>query len=311
VKKETINIFIPATVSNVACGFDIMGFPLDNPGDKMSFLMIPEKEVRITSITGADDIPTDPEKNVAGIVAEKMLKAAGFPFGVEITIHKGISPGSGIGSSGASSAGAAYGINRLTGDRWPVRELISFAMEGERYASGTAHADNVAPALYGGFVLIRSYDPMDIVSIQPPEELYATVIHPMIEVKTAYSRGIMKKNVTLHDAVTQWGNVAGLVAGLLMKDYDLIGRSMVDVIAEPVRAMLIPGFDDLKQAAMNAGALGCSISGSGPSVFALSRGQKTAEKVAEAFSETYAPMGIEFEVYVSGISLSGICETDS
>jgi homoserine kinase len=234
-----------------------------------------------------------------------MLKAAGYPFGVDISIHKEICPGSGIGSSGASAAGAAYGINQLLDKKHALPELVTYAMEGEKYASGTAHADNVAPALYGGFVLIRSYHPLDIVSIEPPEELFVTVIHPLIEVKTAYSRGIMKQNISLRDAVTQWGNVAGLVAGLLMKDYDLIGRSMVDVIAEPVRAMLIPGFDQLKEAASGAGALGCSISGSGPSVFALSKGKETADKVAEAFLRVYSPLQIDFQIYVSGINPQG------
>jgi len=304
--RTSVKIFIPATVSNVACGFDIMGFPVEEPGDVMIFRRVAEKGIRISRITGADELPLEPEKNVAGRVAMKMLEKAVSPFGVEIEIEKGIKPGSGIGSSGASSAGAAAGMNLLLGKPFSAPELVEFAMIGEKLASGNAHADNVAPALMGGFVLIRSYHPLDIIPITPPENLYCTVIHPRIEVKTKYSRGIMKKNVSLEDAVTQWGNVGGLVAGLLRKDYKLIGRSMEDVIAEPVRSLLIPGFDDLKQAAMNAGALGCSISGSGPSVFALTEGIEKAHSVAEAFQTIYKPFSIPFRVYVSGISKRGI-----
>lgn len=272
----------------------------------MTLKTMDEKKVTISSVTGHATIPTDPKKNLAGIVARNMLETAGFPFGVDIAIHKGISPGSGIGSSGASAAGTAFGINLLLGNRWDKKELVTFAMEGEAFASGTQHADNVAPALFGGFVLIRSYKPLDIIPITPPGDLWSTVIHPMIEVKTEYARGIMQKDVSLKDAVTQWGNVAGLTAGLLTSNYDLIGRSLVDVIAEPVRAVLIPGFDRLKKAALEAGALGCSISGSGPSVFALSRGKKTAEKVAKAFKDSYSPLGIDHEIYFSRISPEGI-----
>jgi len=211
-----------------------------------------------------------------------------------------------MGSSGASSAGAAAGINLLLGEPFSPLELVEFAMEGEKFVSGQAHADNVAPALLGGFILIRSYHPLDIHTLTSPEELFCTMIHPLIEVKTKYSRSIMKKNISLEDAVTQWGNVGGLVAGLLQNDYKLIGRSMEDVIAEPVRSNLIPGFYDLKQAAMDAGALGCSISGSGPSVFALSKGNETANKVKEAFQTIYLPSTIPFDIYVSGIRKQGI-----
>ena len=303
---KPLNIFIPATVSNVACGFDIMGFPMEEPGDVMTFRPVEEKKVIISSVTGHDDIPQDPEKNIAGIVATNILRETGFPFGVEMSIHKGISPGSGIGSSGASAAGAAFGVNHLAGNKWDRKTLVRFAMEGESHASGTPHADNVVPALYGGFVLVRSYNPLDIIPITPPPELWCSVIHPLIEVKTEYSRGIMQKNVSLRDAVTQWGNVAGLTAGLLTHDYGLIGRSLVDVIAEPVRAVLIPEFDHLKEAALSTGALGCSISGSGPSVFALSKGKATAEKVAAAFRTVYSPLDIEFETHVSAITPTGI-----
>ncbi len=303
---ETIKIFVPATVSNVTCGFDILGFPVEAPGDIMIFRKTQEKEIRITHIKGADDLPTEASKNIAGVVSREMLEQNDMPFGLEIEMEKGIKPGSGIGSSGASAAGTAFAVNYLLGNRYSEIELIPFAMLGEQSASGTQHADNVAPAIYGGFVLIRSYHPLDIIRLNYPKDLYCTVFHPQVEIKTRDARDILKKMLPLQNAVKQWGNVAGLVAGLLQKNYGLIARSMEDIVAEPVRSLLIPDYDKLKISALEAGALGCGISGSGPSLFALSQGEQVASLVKEAMTRAYADTGIEYLAYVSKISTDGV-----
>ncbi len=303
---DEIKVFVPATVSNVSCGFDIMGFPIEEPGDVMIFRKREEKGVVISHIDCSEDIPLDASKNVAGVVSLAMLEAREMPFGVEIMIEKGIRPGSGIGSSGASSAGAAWAVNRLLGDVFDEKELVSFAMLGEQSISGALHADNVAPALLGGFILIPGYDPLDLVRLHYPADLYCTIFHPQVEIRTKDAREILKKEISLRDAVRQWGNVAGLVAGLMQEDYALIARSMEDVVAEPVRSLLIPSFDALKQEAAGAGALGCGISGSGPALFALSRGRETAEQVRSAMEKVYKDKEIGWKSYVSAIAAEGV-----
>ncbi|MEX0362824.1 MAG: homoserine kinase, partial [Allomuricauda sp.] len=224
----------------------------------------------------------------------------------EIEIDKRIKPGSGIGSSAASSAGAVWAMNELLERPFSNLELTQFAMHGEKLASSVAHADNVAPAIYGGFTLVRSYEPLDVVSIPTPNELFATVIHPQIEIKTSDSRKILKTKLTLETGIRQWGNLGGLVAGLFQNDYDLIGRSLEDHVVEPIRSILIPGFDTIKQNALHAGALGCGISGSGPSIFALSKGESIAQKVAEAMHKTYSSIGIDFDIHVSKVNTQGV-----
>jgi homoserine kinase len=263
------------------------------------------KGITISEILG-QDLPMETTQNVAGVAGLALLEALGSDAGFDIKIDKRIKAGSGIGSSAASSAGAVWAINHLLGNPFTTKELIPFAMEGERLASGVAHADNVAPALLGGFSLVRSTDPLDVISLPSPSELYATVIHPQIEIKTADSRRILKSNLSLKDAITQWGNVGGLVAGLYREDYELIGRSLQDVVIEPVRSILIPGFNEIKAAALNAGALGGGISGSGPSVFALSKGKDKALKVADAIRLAYEPFGISFDIHISNINEKGV-----
>ena len=302
-----IKIFAPATVANVSCAFDVLGFALDNVGDEMTFLKTNNKGVQIKML-GNSNLPTGPKKNVAGVVAIEMLKETNANFGVHIEIDKKIKPGSGIGSSAASAAGAAYGVNKLLGDKFNSTELVQFAMIGEALASGIPHADNVAPAIFGGFALVRNYSPLDIIKINSPKQLFSTIIHPQIEVKTENARKILKKDVLLKDAVEQWGNIAGLISGLYTDNYELIGRSLQDKIVEPVRSMLIPLFNEVKQSFMEAGALGGGISGSGPSIFALSRGQDMAEKVAIEMQKVYARTGIDFDIHVSGINPEGIKE---
>lgn len=300
-----IKIFAPATIANVSCGFDVLGLCLDNVGDEMVIRKTNEKGVRITKIIG-QDLPLETEKNVAGVAVLAMLEQLDINCGFEIEIYKNIKPGSGIGSSSASSAGAVFGVNKLLNEPFSLAELIPFAMQGEKLASGTAHADNVAPALLGGFTLVRSYTPLDVIKINAPEQLFATVIHPKIEVKTADSRSVLKQKVTLKQTVTQLGNLGGLISGLYTENYDLIGRSLHDEIVEPLRAILIPEFEKVKENAKNAGALGGGISGSGPSIFALSKGKETAEKVAKAMANTYQNHDINFDVYVSKINQKGI-----
>lgn len=302
---DFIKIFSPATIANLSCGFDVLGLCLDNVGDEMKVRKIAEKTIRISKINGAD-LPLEAEKNVAGVAALAMLHEWETDFGFEIEITKRIKAGSGIGSSAASAAGAVFTINELLDRPYSATELVKFAMQGEKLASGSAHADNVAPALLGGFTLVRSYDPLDIIKIDSPEELFATIIHPQIELRTADARSVLKQNITLQNAIVQWGNVGGFVAGLYTKDYDLIGRSLQDKIVEPIRGTLIPGFEQLKSAAQVGGALGSGISGSGPSVFALSRGENTANDVAKVMSQVYDEMNLPYETHVSRINPDGI-----
>ena len=302
---ELIRIFAPATVANVSCGFDAMGFAIDQLGDQMVFTKNESKEVSISKIQGAE-LPFDSRKNAAGAVALAILESNGFPFGVDIQIEKGYKPGSGLGSSAASSAGAAFALNELLGKPYSTLELVRFAMLGEEVACGSQIADNVGAALYGGFVLIRSYYPLDVVSLPTPPELYVTVIHPQVEIKTEDARNILPEAVPMKNAIAQWANVGGLVSGLYTNDYELIGNSLVDRVAEPARKLLIPHFDLLKQTALKAGALGAGISGSGPSVFALSKGKNDAESVATAWKHVYGQTEYDFKLYTSRVGGKGV-----
>ncbi|MCK8520270.1 homoserine kinase [Aquimarina sp. D1M17] len=303
--NKHVKIFAPATVANLSCGFDVLGCCLDNVGDEMIVSLSSEPGVRITKIDGAD-LPLETHKNVAGVAVEALLKEYKKDIGINIEIYKKIKAGSGIGSSAASSAGAVWAVNHLLNSPFTPQELVAFAMEGEKLASGNAHADNVAPALLGGFTLVRSYTPLDVIKLHAPEDLVMTVIHPQIEVKTADARSVIKQNVDLKKAIQQWGNVGGLVAGLFTEDYQLIGRSLEDVIIEPLRSILIPEFNNVKEAAIQKGALGCGISGSGPSIFALSKGIETANNVAESIKEVYQKTGLDFDIHVSKINKKGI-----
>jgi homoserine kinase len=300
-----IKIFCPATIANLSCGFDVLGLCLDNVGDEMVIRKSAQKGIRITKIIGAD-LPLETENNVSGVAGLALLETVDADFGFEIEIYKNIKAGSGIGSSAASSAGAVFGINALLGYPYSTKDLVQFAMQGEKLACGNAHADNVAPALLGGFTLVRSYSPLDIIKIESPSELYSTVVHPQIELKTSDARSVLKQTVSLKSAIMQWGNVGGLIAGLYTQDYDLIGRSLHDEIVEPLRCVLIPGFDLIKQAALENGALGSGISGSGPSIFALSKGKATAEKIAKAMSAVYEDINLPYEIHVSKVNSEGV-----
>lgn len=304
---EEIKIFAPATVANLSCGFDVLGCCLESIGDEMLVRKNDLNKIEITNITGGD-LPRDPEKNVAGVAIRALLEDLGSSQGFDVEIHKHIKPGSGIGSSAASSAGAVYAVNRLLGNVYNPNELIRFAMKGEELASGNPHADNVAPALLGGFSLVKSYCPLEVLKLPVPEELRMVVLHPHIEIKTRDSRSIIKQNVSLKLAIKQWGNLAALVSALYTSDYELLGRSLHDDIVEPIRSILIPRFDELRELALDQGCLGFGISGSGPSVFALCKGDEVAEKVKQEISSFYENEGIDFGIYSSKINEKGVKE---
>lgn len=301
---DSIRVHAPATVANVVCGFDCLGFALAEPYDEIVVRKIDEPVIRISHL---DDfgLPTDPERNVAGVALRAMLDLIDAEFGFEVEITKNIKPGSGIGSSSASSSGAVVAADHLLGGRFSKLELVNFAMEGEKLASGARHADNVAPCIFGGFTLVRSTDSLDIVSLKFPP-LFAVVIHPQIEIKTADARAVLPKEVQLRDAVKQWSNVGSLVAALAAGDLKLLARSMEDHIVEPARRSLIPNFDEVKEASLAAGALGGGISGSGPSIFMLCESGEVAEDVLDAMVEAYDPTGIDFQIHVGEISPSGV-----
>ena len=300
-----IKLFSPATVANVSCGFDVLGFCLEAIGDEMVIRKTANKGVKITKIEGYD-LPFEVKKNVAGVSALALYEAANPDFGFEIEIYKKIKPGSGVGSSSASAAGSVYGMNVLLGSPYTPLELTSFAIKGEALASKSEHADNIAPALYGGFTLVKSLEPLEILQIPTPDDLFAVVIHPQIEIKTADARKILPKDISLKNAIIQWSNVGSLIHGLHSNNYELISRSLEDVIVEPFRSQLIPGFGTIKKAALEHGALGTGISGSGPSVFSLCKSQTTAIKVEKAIRLAYAKHTIPFEIYVSKINIDGI-----
>ena len=302
---KKIRVKATATVSNLNCGFDVLGMAINEPFDFIDLEMTDSGAVEITGITGCQGLSRDPDKNVVGVVLNAMIRRTGTKAGFRASIEKGITPGSGIGSSAASSAAAVFAANELMGNIFSLKELVAFAMEGERLASGTAHADNVAPALLGGITLIRSYDPLDIIPVNIPPELFCVVVHPDMEIKTSMARGILDMNIPLGTAIKQWGNVGGLIAGFFSEDYDLIGRSLVDHVAEPKRSALIPGFHELKQAAMQNGALGAGISGSGPSVFALCRGETCGVAVLKAMEAYMHTRGITYNAYASFVNREG------
>lgn len=301
---DEIRVLAPATVSNVVCGFDCLGFALEQPFDEMTVRKIDERTVRIIN---RDDfgLPTDPAKNVAGVALQAVIDAAELDFGFEVEITKHIKPGSGIGSSAASACGAVVAANRLLGDRFSKVELVELAMAGEMLASGSRHADNLAPCIFGGFTLVRSTEPLDIVQLDFPP-LFATIIHPQIEIKTSEARAMLPTQVPLKEAVRNWSNLGSLVAALAKGDYELIARSMEDTIVEPVRKGLIPKFNEVRAASIAAGAVGGGISGSGPSIFMLCETARTAAEVRAAIDEIYSGTGIAFNSYTSAITEHGV-----
>ena len=300
-----VRLFSPATISNLSCGFDVLGLCLETIGDYMEIIKSKKKGIYITSIIG-EKIPYDVKKNVAGVASEALIDSLKPDFGFEIKIDKKIKPGSGIGSSAASSVGAVVGINHLLGNPLKPKELIPYALEGEKLACGSKHSDNVAPAILGGITLVRSTKPIDIIKLPIPKNLKAVIIHPKIEIKTADARKVLDKSVPLEKASQYWANLGAFVSSLYENNYELMKKSIVDNIIEPKRSQLIPMFDSLKQIANDNDSIGCGISGSGPSVFSLANGLKTAKIINNSFKKIYDETGIPFKTYVSDINKSGV-----
>lgn len=304
--SKSIKVIVPATVSNVGPGFDIMGFAINTSVEEMIVRITDKQGIKIKKISGdKKKLPLDIKKNTATVALTHMLSNLEMKIGIEIEIRKKIISGSGLGSSAASAVAAPFALNELLGRPFSKNELMEFSLFGEAIASGSIHADNVAPCLLGGFVLIRGYYPTDIIQLPTPKKLFCTILHPQFEIKTSEARKLIKKKLPLNDVITQTGNAAGLVAGLLKSDYKLIKRSMNDLIAEPVRATLIPGFHEIKKSAMNAGSIGCSISGSGPAIFAFSMSQEDAEKIGRAMKKVSSKYVQKNIVYISPINKIG------
>lgn len=306
--NKEVRVFAPATVANVACGFDVLGFAIEAPGDEVVARHSDKPGLRITKITGDNGkLPKDPEKNTAGVAALDLLRHLGMSDrGIELEIHKKMPFGSGLGSSAASAVAGTYAVNKLIGEPLAKKQLLPFAMQGEASADGAWHADNVGPSLLGGVVFIRSNQELDIAQIPVPKNLWAAVVHPEMEILTKVAREILPSDIPMVNATQQIGNLGGLICGLIQEDYAMIGRSIHDVIAEPRRQKLIPEFYNAKRAAMSNGALGFSISGAGPSVFALCEGEEIAQRVGTAISETFSKIDLENQVYVSTINQEGV-----
>ena len=303
---RVVTAFAPATVSNVACGFDVLGFPMEEPGDFVT-ARFTASGVQIDEIIGDHGrLPREAEKNTAGVAARAMLEAAGDRRGVALTIRKGLPLSSGLGGSAASAAAAVVAVNALIDGNASIDTLVRCALEGEGLGAGGAHPDNIAPAICGGFVLVRHPNPPDIVRLPVPAGLTVVVVHPDLEIETARARALLGTTVPLADAIRQWANLGALVHGLHVGDFALISRALEDSIAEPRRAPLVPGLAAIKRAAVDAGALGCSLSGSGPSIFALCRDRATADRVAPAMTAAVSKeIGGESQTYVSSISTRG------
>lgn len=302
--KRSVRVFAPATVANVCCGFDVLGLALEAPGDHLVLETTEKPGVKIIEINGAD-LPYEIKENVAGKAAQSMLDACGAPFGINMTIHKGIKPGSGIGSSAASAAAAVEGVRALLGENFTANELVEWAMDGEFIASGARHADNVAPALFGGIILMQGYNPLKMIELPVPENLHVVVIHPQITVKTSDARNVLPKQVEMQAAIQQSANLGGLVAALYRGDMDMLSATLVDVLAEPYRKTLIPGFDLVRNAAMEAGALGGGISGSGPSMFWICKNEMTARDVQIAIDQAYKSQNIPYNLHSGKIAREG------
>lgn len=300
-----VTAFAPATVANVGSGFDVLGFAVQRPGDTVQARRRKGDGIALLEVTGDEGRLPRGESNTAVVAARALLEKLGAPFGVDLILHKGMPLASGLGSSAASAAAALYAVNRLAGDPLAAEELLPCALAAEQIAAGAGHADNAAPALTGGFVLIRSTAPLDLVRLPVPDGLAVALLSPDVEIPTEAARRMLRKQIPLADAVSQWGNLAALVASLYDDDLALMGRSLHDLIAEPVRAVLIPGFASVKEAALEAGAIGCSISGAGPAVFALAASAGQAKEVAEAMRRAFAAAGLAATSYVSEIGRAG------
>ena len=302
---DRIKVFSPGSITNLSCGYDVLGVCLNNRGDEITVTKTSNKGIVIKS-NDEYDISKDINENVAGIAAQALLKNISTKFGFEIEIKKGIKPGSGIGSSAASSAGTVFAINQLLDSPFSQLDLIKFSMEGEKFVSGSYHADNVAPIILGGITLVRSIDEIDVIKLPSPKTLEVIIIRPNIEIKTSDSRKVVKKKIKIEKVVKQSANLASFVSSLYTEDFDLMSRSVVDIIAEPNRKILIPEFDIIKKKSKNSGAIAVGISGSGPSIFSLSNNTIISKKILETASNHYDKLGIDHDGFISKINPTGI-----
>lgn len=305
--NDNIKVFAPATISNVGCGFDTIGFAINEPGDVVVLKLRTDSLVRIKKITGDDGVlPTDIKKNTATVAILELLKNySDKSIGVNIEIRKKMPIGSGLGSSAASAVAAVYGLNILLGKPFNKMEVLDFAIKGEAIASGAVHADNVAPSLMGGIVLIRDYNPLEIIELPVPSNLYCAVVYPHVLIETKKARKLIKKQIPIVSARKHFGNIGSLVSSLYESNIELLSRTIVDHISEPARASLIPGYYEIKNAALNTGAYGCSISGSGPSIFAFAKSKVVATKIGKAMKKAAEDNGNKATLYVSKINSIG------
>ena len=303
---KNIKVFCPGSVANISCGFDILGLCLDNIGDEI--IVTEKKEPGIElELTGNYKTPYDINKNAASISAIALLKSyKPLNYGFKISIEKKIKPGSGIGSSAASSAGSVYAINELLNRPFSKKELINFASEGEFACTKSYHADNIAAVLLGGITLVRSNKELDIIKLNTPLELFVTIIHPQIEIKTFDSRSIVNRKFEISKVIEQSSNLGAFVSALYNEDYNLISRCINDIIAEPHRSELIPEFKNLKKIAINSGSIGFGISGSGPSMFSLAQGPEKAYYIKNELEKHLQIKKINFKSYVSSVNDEGV-----
>lgn len=305
-QSKSIKAFAPASIANLSCGFDVFGLAVEAPGDEVEILLTDSDKVIVKAIVGDEGrLPLQAQQNTAGVAVIEYLKSIGSKQGAEITLHKNLPLGSGMGSSAASAVAAVVAINHLMGEPLKREQLLPFVMEAERVACGSAHADNAAPSLLGGLILVRHNNPLDVINIPTPKELMCVLVHPHIEVKTRDARQVLRTSLSLKDGITQWANTAALVAGMMKEDYDLIGRSLHDAVVEPLRSVLIPGFEKIKKAAVENGALGCGISGSGPTIFCLCRGIENANSAGAAIQKEFNAINLVNEIYISKVNRRG------
>lgn len=305
--RTTATAFAPATVANVGVGFDLLGFPVEGVGDKVTVNRVSKPGVEIIAITGnaSPDLPLDAKKNTATVGLQRMLMDSGADFGFSVSIEKGIPTSSGMGGSASSSVAAVVAANALMDQPFPIDKLFYYAMLGEFVASGGLHGDNIAPCLYGGLTLCRSIDPIDVIQIPPPKDIFCVLVHPDIQVSTKESRKKLSKNVPLKDHVLQSAALGGVIAGCFQNDLELIERSFHDIIIEPQRHSQIPGFLEAKSAAYAKNAIVCAISGSGPSVFAWARNKSDAEKIRDAMLAEFKKKNLHADAWISPVSNQG------
>lgn len=301
---KQVTVFSPASVANVGCGYDTFGFAIEGLGDEITIEKRSDNQLVIEKSEGAN-LPTDPDQNVATIAVKALLSSLNSMAGFSFSIKKPFKPGSGLGSSASSAAGAVYGVNHLLGNPLTVDELLPFVMEGEAFASKSYHADNVAPALLGGFNVIRSYNPLDIFQIPPPKDLKVLIIFPDVQVKTSEAKALLPKSLSIPEARNQWANVAGVVSALHTKDYELLNKSVSDFIAEPVRKKLIPGYEEVRKIVRDSGSVGFNISGSGPSMFSFFGKDNGIEDVKSRVTRLYDALGHELMLHTSKINDKG------